>query len=437
MRFGVLWEVFLGLFLSLFLFVASGPMSQLLGLPALTIILIVSIPSLAGMGVVRVAYGSSIALNKPGNAAGLMVFTSSTKLILSVSFVLLGEGAFGAMKGFGISTIISAVLCAAYVSRLSMNPRSSPPLDSREKNGPSVQSILNRLLRYGYPIGIADLTALLSSQLILIIAAATITTTEFGIFNSAYVLYLYVYSLFAPLLLSILSMFSSMDQDSTTRQMAYQKTTNFAATLSGLIGLAVVISADTIIAILFGPEYGAGTTVFALLGVLLLLFPPFGSLSSGMLLLGSGYPNYYSLSNLIAATIGVIVGFLAIPQFGTVGIVFALYATYSASTLLLYVMVYYKLNLKLEIRRSLGTVASMVIALIFGIAILQALQNWNMHASLIVALVAVEIIGLAALIRIGIFAVDDAELLEDVLQNIPGVRFLGRVLHRFARIVSR
>lgn len=432
---GFFWEFLVGFAFALMLFLSSGALSSILGFSTLAIILIASTPCLATMGVVRVTYGVSIATGRPGAGSILMVIASGSKLLLSVGLVLLGGGALGAMIGFAGSAVFSALLCVAIVglTRGRISDRQDGPV------APLTERLFNtarNVLGYGTPIGVTDFITLLASHLILIIAAANMSSQEFGVLNSAYVLYVYVYAMFIPVMLILLTVYSGLGVDGNKSAVAYMRGTHLSALLAGSMGVALSISSTPVIRILLGSEYSAASLILFSLSLYLIIFPAFGGFSSGMLLLGQGKSRRYLVSGLTAAAMGTAVGLLVIPEYGSLGVVLALGVTLATSTALLFLSVRREIGYSLDTRKSLRLVVILLASVVVGLGLNGITSSFGFYQSWLVSLIVTSIVAFLALTLTHTFTEDDAKYLSLALEPFPVLAGLGRFLTSLVHILS-
>jgi O-antigen/teichoic acid export membrane protein len=316
---GVLFEVTLGLVLSLLSFAFAGFLAtNLYNRPSIApLIEIASFSILAG-ALITAATAVFTGFEKMELNSIMIVFHSIFKTVLIVVLVLLGLGASGATTGFIISTFIGGLIGIVLVWKLYADlPKSS---------GYSLQikAYLTTMLTYALPLSFA---AILSSLLphfysfLLPIHYSTDNTMigNYGIANNFVVLI----SFFAlPITTMMFPAFSKLNpiKDRDALRSVFQFSVKYASLFVVPITALVMCLAVPAVSTLFGDTYSAAPLFLALLAAQY-LFATFGSLSIGGLLSGQGNTGFILKMAILTIGIGFPVGYVGIIYFGVLGLI--------------------------------------------------------------------------------------------------------------------
>jgi O-antigen/teichoic acid export membrane protein len=316
---GVLFEVILGLVLSLVSFEFSGFLAtSLYNRPGIApLIEIASFSILAG-ALITAATAAFTGFEKMELNSIMLVIHSIFKTGLIVVLVLLGFGVSGATTGFIISTFIGGLIGIALVWKLYA--------DLPKSGGYSLQikAYLTTMLAYALPLSFA---AILSSLLphfysfLLPIHYATDNTIigNYGIANNFVVLI----SFFAlPITAMIFPAFSKLHpiKDKEALRSVFQFSVKYASLFVVPVTALVMCLAVPAVSTLFGSTYSAAPLFLALLAAQY-LFTTFGSLSIGGLLCGQANTGFILKMAILTIGVGLPVGYIGIIYFGVMGLI--------------------------------------------------------------------------------------------------------------------
>jgi O-antigen/teichoic acid export membrane protein len=316
---GIIFEVILGIVLSLISFTFAGFLAtSLYNRPSIApLIEIASFSILAG-AIMTAAAAAFTGFEKMELNSIMLVFHSIFKTALIVVLVLLGLGASGATTGFVISTFIGGLIGIALIWKL----HSGLP----KFNGYTLQikAYLTSMLTYALPLSFA---AILSSLLphfysfLLPIHYSTDNTTigSYGIANNFVVLI----SFFAlPITAMVFPAFSKLHpvKDKDTLRSVFQFSVKYASLFVVPMTTLIMCLAVPAVSTLFGGTYSAAPLFLALLAFQY-LFTTFGSLSIGGLLSGQGNTSFILKMSILTICVGFPVGYFGIIYFGVLGLI--------------------------------------------------------------------------------------------------------------------
>jgi len=316
---GVLFEVVLGLVLSLLSFEFSGFLAtSLYNRPSIApLIEIASFSILAG-AIITAATAAFTGFEKMELNSIMIVFHSIFKTVLIVVLVLFGLGASGATTGFIISTFIGGLIGIALALKLYAG---LPKYSGYSLN---IKAYLTTMLTYALPLSFA---VILSSLLphfysfLLPIHYSTDNTMigNYSIANNFVVLI----SFFAlPITTMVFPAFSKLHpiKDKEALRSVFQFSVKYASFFVVPMTALVMCLAVPAVSTLFGSTYSAAPLFLALLAAQY-LFTTFGSLSIGGLLSGQGNTSFILKMAILTIAIGFPVGYVGIIYFGVLGLI--------------------------------------------------------------------------------------------------------------------
>jgi O-antigen/teichoic acid export membrane protein len=316
---GVLFEVVLGIVLSLISFAFAGFLAtNLYNRPSLAPLIEIASFSILASAVVTAATATFTGFEKMELNSIMLVFHSIFKTALIVILVLLGFGASGATSGFVISTFIGGLIGIALFWKLYAG------LPKFKEYTLQIKAYFTTMLTYALPL---SFSAILSSLLphfysfLLPIHYSTDNTMigSYGIANNFVILI----SFFAlPITAMIFPAFSKLHpiNDRDTLRSVFQFSVKYASLFVVPITTLVMCLAVPAVSTLFGDTYSAAPLFLALLAFQY-LFTTFGSLSIGGLLSGQGKTSFILKMAILTICVGFPVGYVGIIYFGVLGLI--------------------------------------------------------------------------------------------------------------------
>jgi O-antigen/teichoic acid export membrane protein len=316
---GIIFEVILGLILSLLSFAFSGFLAtSLYNRPNIApLIELASFSILAG-ALITAATAAFTGFEKMELNSIMLVFHSIFKTALIIALVVWGLGASGATLGFIVSTFIGGTIGIALVWKLYASLPKSPG------HGFALKAYLTTMLTYALPLSFA---AILSSLLphfysfLLPIHYSTDNTMigNYGIANNFVVLI----SFFAlPITTMVFPAFSKLNptKDREALRSVFQFSVKYASLFVVPITALIMCLAAPAVSTLFGSTYSSAPLFLALLAGQY-LFTTFGSLSIGGLLSGQGNTSFILKMAILTIAVGFPVGYVGIIYFGVLGLI--------------------------------------------------------------------------------------------------------------------
>jgi len=313
---GIVFEIILGLSLSLLSFALSPFIASSLHRP--TIIPLIQIASfyiLAG-ALVNSATAAFTGLETMHYYSFMLIIQSSIKTGLIIGLVLLGFGTAGAITGYSVAGLIAGsagVILVWGIYRLL--PKASTKTE--------VFSTIKNLLGYGIPVSIGTiLTGFLTVFYSYVLAVYVTNNALIGNYNLAVAFSVLITFFATPVTTMLFPAFSKLDyrKDRETLKNVFQYSVKYASLIVVPITALVITLAQPGIRTIYHSSYSEAPLYLALLAVTY-LYTVLGSLSVSNLLLGQGFTKFNMYLSLIQVGVGFPVGFLLISQFGVIGLI--------------------------------------------------------------------------------------------------------------------
>jgi O-antigen/teichoic acid export membrane protein len=314
---GLLFEVILGLSLSILSFALSGFLATTLHRPAIApLIQIASFYVLAGalMNAATAAYTGMETMHL--NSIMLIVH-SIAKTALIVTLVLLGLGTLGAVTGFAIATTIAGLTSVILMFTIY---RSLPkPTHAKLE----IIATTKTMLRYGLPVSIgAILMGFLVQFYSYILAIYVSNNATIGNYSVAINFVVLITFFATPVTTMLFPAFSKLDaqKDKAIFGNIFQYSVKYASFVVVPVAAMVMVLAQPAISTIFQDRYVQAPLFLALLSVTY-LYSALGSLSVGNLINGQGYTRFNLKVSLLTVAIGFPLSFFLISGFGVIGLI--------------------------------------------------------------------------------------------------------------------
>jgi O-antigen/teichoic acid export membrane protein len=315
---GLIFELVLGLSLSLISFVLSGFLAaNIFQRPDIKpLIEITSFTILAGALLIA-AQSAFIGVEKMELNSITMIGQSTIKIVLVLSLIIVGLGTFGAILGNTIAYLIIG-LASVLMIYLALYKKLHKLNDDKLE----IVKNIKTMFKYGLPLSIAAILSGFLTQFynFLII----IYTTDLLIGNYAVATNFAVLITFfaTPITTILFPAFSKLDpqKEKEILRNVFQFSIKYAALLVVPAAAAIIALSQPAISTLFGENYTAAPLFLALLAVSY-LYTAFGNLSLGSLINSQGKTRFNLLLTLVNSAIGLPLSLILIPRFGIIGLI--------------------------------------------------------------------------------------------------------------------
>jgi len=314
---GLIFEVVLGLSLSILSFLLSGFLAANLNRPAITpLIQIASFFILTG-ALVNVATAAFTGMETMHLNSVMLIIQSIAKTGIIIALLLLGLGTAGAVTGFTTAMLLAGVagLLLTYTVYKSLPKPTTNKLE--------VLTTLKTMLKYGLPLSIGTILGGFLTQFLTYILAIYVTSNAtIGNYNVALNFVVLINFFATPVTTMMFPAFSKLDfkKDRETLRNVFQYSVKYAALVVVPVAVLIITLAQPAIGTIFQNRYTEAPLFLALLSVSYLL-SALGSLSEGNLITGQGYTTFTLKMTILGIGIGFPLGFLLISQFGVIGLI--------------------------------------------------------------------------------------------------------------------
>ncbi|MCL2135635.1 MAG: oligosaccharide flippase family protein [Candidatus Bathyarchaeota archaeon] len=323
---GILFEIIVGLGLSLLSFFLSGyivtnmygELSPENAVQLVSLIQIVSFSILAG-GLISAATAVFTGMEKTIYYSVMLICQCVVKTLLIVGLFVAGFGVSGATVGFTFSSIIAGVVGMVFVLLLYRKM----PKDPLYKL--NIKFYLKKMLKYSIPLSIAAIVAGFLAQFYGFILPRFYGNNidVIGNYNLAgtFVVLISFFSL--PITNMLFPAFSKLDikKDKIAFKNVFQLSVKYSALLVIPVTFIVMCLSSQAVTTLFGDKYSL-TPLFLMLSAVNFLFAAAGSLSTGNILNSQGQTKLNLKFSILTAVIGFPMGYLLIMNYGVFGLIF-------------------------------------------------------------------------------------------------------------------
>jgi stage V sporulation protein B len=313
----LLFEIILGLSLSVLSYILSGFLASNLNRPTMvTFIQMASFIILTG-AIVNVATAAFTGMEKMHLNSIMLIVQSIVKTGIVIAFVLLGFGTFGAVTGFTMAMLITAVAGFLLVWTV------YKPLIQQTNCKLEILSTIKTMLKYGLPLSISTIVGGFLTQFLIYIQAIFVTSNAtIGNYSVAANFIILINFFAMPINTMMFPAFSKLDynKDKDSLRIVFQYSVKYSALVVVPVSALVITLAQPAIGTIFQNRYAEAPLFLALLSVSYLL-SAFGSLSENNLISGQGYTNFNLKMTLFGVAIGFPLGFVLISQLGVIGLI--------------------------------------------------------------------------------------------------------------------
>ena len=316
---GILFEIILGLSLSILSFVLSPLLATSFNRPTIApLIQIVSFFILSG-ALVNVATAAFTGIEKMHLYSFMLVIQSIVKTGLIVALVILGLGTLGAVTGFTVGSIFAGLI--GVLLMWTMYKSLPKPTHSKLEIMANIKTMFN----YGLPLSIGSIIGGFQTQFFsYILAIYVLNNAAIGNYNVA-LNFLVLINFFAtPVTTMLFPAFSKLDpqKDKDVLKNVFQFSVKYAALVIVPVTTMVIALAQPAISTIFGDKY-VQAPLFLALSSIGYLYTAIGNMSLSNLINGQGYTRFNLKLTILSVAIAFPLSIVLISQFGVTGLIVA------------------------------------------------------------------------------------------------------------------
>jgi O-antigen/teichoic acid export membrane protein len=315
---GLLFEVILGLGLSLLSFLLSGFIAaDIFKRPITALIQISSFTILAG-AFLNAAQATFTGREEMKPNSITLVIGSVFRSVLCPILVYVGFGVSGAVVGTITGSLVGGLVGVILMLVIYHGlKKKDAPAESLK-----VWETMKFMFRYGLPLSFSSIFNSFLSQfytIILAIYASNFLIGNYAVANNFTVLLTFFAT---PITTMLFPAFSKLDadKDNETLKIVFKSSVKYSSLLVIPPTIAVIALANPVVSALFGEKYVSAPLFLALLSINYLL-TAFGQLSTLNLISGIGKTGFYLKLAIINTVTGIAIAVLLVPTLGVVGLI--------------------------------------------------------------------------------------------------------------------
>jgi len=246
-----------------------------------------------------------------------LICQSVTQGVLSPLLVYLGYGAWGAIVGYTLASVITGII--SLVLLYSAVFRKLPKSESISIN---LFQTLRPLLKYGVPLAIAFISSGILTQIFLFIMGSVVDLAIIGNYRIAANFAVLLTFFTVPITTNLFPTFSKLDprNEQGLLKTVFTSSAKYTAFFLVPATMALMVLSQQIISTLYGSKWPYAP-LFLSLYVITYLFSLFGNLSVNSFLTAIGETKTLMKLNMLNLSVGIPLAFLLIPNFGIIGLI--------------------------------------------------------------------------------------------------------------------
>jgi len=312
---GIVFEVVLGLALSVVSFLLSGFLSTLYNNAELApLIQIASFTILTG-ALLGTAQSAFVGTERMELNSITLILQSIIKTTVILLLVIFGMGPLGAVLGYLIAFFIAGLTAVLLMWTLYRK------LPKPAGNKLEIMTTIKTMLNYGLPLSIASIITGFQTAFYNFIIPIYVSADLIGNYGIASTFVVLITFFATPITTILFPAFSKLDakKDHETLKNVFQFSVKYASLLVVPATVIVMVLAKPGIGVLF-PDYAEAPLFLALLAINQ-LFTVAGNLSTGNLINSQGETRFNLKLSLLTSVIGFPLSVILIYQFGIIGLI--------------------------------------------------------------------------------------------------------------------
>ncbi len=314
---GLLFEIILGLILSVVSYVLSGFLATSFNRPAIAPLIQIASFFILASALINAATAAFTGMETMHLNSILLIVQSIAKTALILALVLLGLGTLGAVTGFTIAVVVAGLTGVFLMLTIY---RSLPkPAESKLE----IIATIKTMFKYGLPISIGTiLVGFLTQFYSYILAIYVSNNAAIGNYSVALNFVVLITFFATPITTMLFPAFSKLDaqKDKALFGNIFQYSVKYASFVVVPVAVLVMALAQPGISTIFQDKFVQAPLFLALLSVTY-LYTAFGSLSAGNLINGQGYTTFNLKMSILTIVIGFPLSFILISSFGVLGLI--------------------------------------------------------------------------------------------------------------------
>ena len=316
---GLAFQAVTGLILTVLSFLmANFVASTIFGKPESAFLITVASVSIFSTALILASQSIFVGFERMKLSSLVTVCHAVAQFVMVPLLVYFGFGALGATIGYSISLLVAGIvgLVTVYFGIWRR-------LSSDNTNKVVFFQSLKPMLKFGVPLAIATLIGGMLTQFYSFMMATYCELVIIGNYRTAINFALFLGFFTIPISTVLFPAFSKLDPKNELKLLktVFESSVKYTALLLVPATMALMVFSKPIIGTLYGAKWLDAPLLLSLF-VISNLFAIFGNLSMGSLLPALGKTKLLIKLNLLSLSVGVPMGFMIIPTFGIIGVIF-------------------------------------------------------------------------------------------------------------------
>lgn len=323
---GLLFELTMGVLLTLITFLLADVLAARVATavyPKTEIRILIQVASLTILAdsFVKISQSTFVGLERMWFYSLVQILNSGIRCFLAPLLVLIGYSYLGALQGQVIAQLSAGILGLVIFFAVFFRP----PLKG-ELSELKLRTTLKTLLKFGLPLSVSAIAGGFIPQFYRDLLTQSIVDYygAMGNFDVAVNFTVVITFFTVPITTVLLPAFSKLKsgKEEDVLRAVFRSSVKYAALLTIPVTLMIIVLSEPIVLAVYGVEYAEAPFLLALYCVIF-LYSGIGNLSLGNFLNGQGKTEVTMRLALLSLGLGVLFGWIFIPQFGVVGLIVA------------------------------------------------------------------------------------------------------------------
>jgi O-antigen/teichoic acid export membrane protein len=323
---GLIFEIVMGALLTLITFLLADIMATRLATANYTQAEIKPLVEVAALTIladsfVKISQSTFVGLERMEFYSLVQILNSGIRCFLAPLLVILGYSFLGALQGQVIAQLSAGVI--GLIIFFAVFSRTPPKGEMGDLN---LRATLKIMLRFGLPLSVSAIASgfippfyrdLLTQSLVDYSGAL-------GNFDVAVNFTVVITFFTVPITTVLLPAFSKLksEEEQNILRTVFRSSVKYGALLTIPVTLMIIVLSEPLVLAVYGMKYAEAPFLLALYCIIF-LYAGIGNLSLGNFLNGQGKTEITMRMALLSLGLGVLLGWLFIPQFGVVGLIVA------------------------------------------------------------------------------------------------------------------
>jgi O-antigen/teichoic acid export membrane protein len=312
---GLMFELVTGVILTLLCFLLADFLAtSVFQLPEAKVLIEVASLTIIADSFLKVSQSTFIGLERLEFHSLTLILNSGIRCFLAPLLVFLGYGIMGAIQGQIVAQLTAGIigLIIFYVAFF-RNPK------EKSLNKLDITGTLKTLLRYGLPLSVSVVIGGFLPQLYNTLLT---DTTALGNFQAAVNFTVIITFFTVPIATVLFPAFSKLkaEEEKETLRIVFQSSVKYGALLTLPVTLMIMVLSEPLVFAVVGTEY-TDAPFFLTLYSIIYLYTALGNLSLANFLNGQGKTQITMRMALLSLCMGLLLGWILIPQYGVVGLI--------------------------------------------------------------------------------------------------------------------